>query len=957
MTVNTPFLIDQPDKVWFIEQGGINIYTTTLKNNLPEGKRFYFFNCGRRQIIMGFEPSPEQEIALLADASEDTTLYELDREAFRQLMQDEHLKDMVAQLVNHWAETLFLGVSENANHPNLQADVLVEADEMLILRKGEKIASQRNLIWAKISASKLDAIQINGSQSIQSSGKDLMIPIIRRSFLQSSRNVGMRFFTSQEALLQDFSWEGLRALDQTVLALEKAEINLIQTNEKQRLQAKYQYQFEQTARTLQAAQAILNPNEANKYLESLLIDTKNPLFNACQVVCNALKIRLKETEEFNEIDPIGDICRIAKIRYRAVNLNKNWWKNESGALLGFLKEQEEPIALMPIKGNQYEAYNPQTQETFVINAQNAQQIDALAYTFYKPFPEKPIQLWDILQFGLAKDYKDFYLLLFMGFSATFLGLLTPILTGLLFDEVIPHASHYAILQVGGALLMVLMGALLFELTENYALLRLETKMDMRLQVAVWDRLLDLPVNFFRQFNTGDLAERAMGINEIRKMLSGVVVTSILGSVFSLLNFILLFYYNFLLALVAFGMVIMELLMMYLIGRWQISKESMALELEGKTQGIVLQLLTGIAKFRVTGTEIRAYTHWLRYFTKTKQYAFQAHQIQNLQSVLNVTMPLISMGLIYILLMNSPNAQQMSTGSFLAFLAAYGAFTSAMLAMSASLLTVFQIFPIYQRTKPILENLPESDSTKANPGKLKGNIEVSQVHFRYSPDTPLILQDVSLKLDSGDYVAFVGASGSGKSTLIRLLLGFEKAESGSIFLDNQELGQLDIRLVRRQIGTVLQDGNLTPGDILSNIIGSSIQLTIEDAWEAAKLAAFDEDVKKMPMGMHTLINEGGSTLSGGQKQRLLIAQTLVHKPRILIFDEATSALDNQTQAIVTQSLHKLQATRIVIAHRLSTIKNVDKIFVFDKGKIVQVGTFEELLAVEGVFRDLASRQME
>ncbi|MEO1654330.1 MAG: ATP-binding cassette domain-containing protein, partial [Bacteroidota bacterium] len=507
----------------------------------------------------------------------------------------------------------------------------------------------------------------------------------------------------------------------------------------------------------------------------------------------------------------------------------------------------DPVALMPIRGNRYEVYDPFTKETFVIDEDNKERVDVVAYTFFKPFPDKKLNLWDIIKFGIFRDQKDFYLLILMGVGATLLGLVTPIMTGILFDSVIPNADRFQIFQVGFALMMALIGYILFELTEAFALLRIETKMDYRLQAAVWDRLLNLPVVFFRQFTTGDLAERAMGINEIRHMLSGVVITSVLGSIFSLLNFFLLFYYSLELAFVALGLVVVEVLIIYLLGRWQVGKERISREFEGITQGIVLQLLTGIAKLRVTGTEIQAFSHWLNHFSKMKQYSYQAHAIENIQNWINSITPLVFSAVIYSMLILTGEFQSMSTGQFLAFNAAYGAFTAAMLSMSAALVTIYQVFPIYDRTRPILENLPESDDGKANPGKLKGKVEVSQLNFRYDEDSPLVLQDISFKLESGDYVAFVGPSGSGKSTMVRLLLGFEKPESGTIFYDEQELSQLDIRLVRRQIGTVLQDGQLTPGDILSNIIGTSPHLSIDDAWDAAKLAALDDDIRRMPMG--------------------------------------------------------------------------------------------------------------
>lgn len=958
MTVNTPFLLDQSEKMWLVETGKLHIYTVKVEQGIPVGKRNYFVDVKAGQILLGMQIAQSaSDMGLWVDATEDSILYELDLAIFKSFQKDEKYSVEVSQLVSEWIEAIFEGLSENSNHPNQAAEVLVKEGERVILRNGESISAQKNPVWAKVSASKLDSLLVNGFGNLYVETEDVLLPITRRSFLQSTRNVGMRFYTAEEALHEEGAWAGIRALDEIILQLEKAEMELIQTQEQARLKQKYQAQFQRTRQSLQSAQAILNPKLVDKYADVVDFYSDDYLFNACQVVASALNIDLSPPAEVSDTDPLGDIMRASRVRYREVLLTGDWWTKESGALLGFGAETGQALAIMPLRKGGYEVYNPETKETFKLNTATAPVIDKVAYTFYPPFEAKALSLWDILKFGIFRNQRDLYNLFLLSAGATLLGMIVPIITEILFDYVIPHAGRWDILHIGFALFMTMIGYVLFELTENYALLRLETQMDSRLQAAVWDRLLDLPVTFFRQFTVGDLADRTMGINHIRQMLSGVVITGILAGVFSMLNFVLLFYYSVTLALVALGLVMLEIFVLYLLGMKQIAQERVALAWEGKTQGVVLQMLTGISKFRVTGTEIRAFTHWLNHFSKFKQAGFQASQTQNIQQTLHVVTPILFNLVIFWALMQSGTSQHLSTGEFLAFNAAYGSFTAAMLAMSASLLSIYQIFPIYDRTKPILDTLPETDIGKANPGTLKGNIEVGQVNFRYDDDSPLVLQDVSLKLKAGEYVAFVGASGSGKSTLVRLLLGFEKAESGSIFYDNRELSQLDIRLVRRQIGVVLQDGQLTPGDILSNIIGTSPHLTMDDAWEATKLAAIEDDIRRMPMGMYTVINEGASTLSGGQKQRLLIAQVLVHKPRILIFDEATSALDNRTQAVVTQSLNKLQATRIVIAHRLSTIQEVDRIVVFDRGRIVQIGTYQELMAVEGAFRDLAMRQIE
>jgi ATP-binding cassette subfamily C protein len=307
------------------------------------------------------------------------------------------------------------------------------------------------------------------------------------------------------------------------------------------------------------------------------------------------------------------------------------------------------------------------------------------------------------------------------------------------------------------------------------------------------------------------------------------------------------------------------------------------------------------------------------------------------------------------LMAQPGMKPFTTGEFLAFLAAFTQFLTATLLMSSSVVSVLNIVPLYERAQPIFHTLPEVSAAKSTPGDLRGDIEISHVTFRYKPNTPPILRDISVSVQTGRFVAFVGPSGSGKSTLFRLLLGFETPESGAIYYDGQDLAGLDIQEVRRQMGVVLQNGRLVNADIFTNIVGSA-PLTMEDAWEAVRLAGMEPDIRQMPMGMHTVIGEGGGSLSGGQRQRLMIARAIVGKPRVILFDEATSALDNETQSCVSRSLEKLQATRIVIAHRLSTVMNADCIYVMDKGVVVQSGTFTELMAQGGLFHELAKRQL-
>jgi NHLM bacteriocin system ABC transporter ATP-binding protein len=505
------------------------------------------------------------------------------------------------------------------------------------------------------------------------------------------------------------------------------------------------------------------------------------------------------------------------------------------------------------------------------------------------------------------------------------------------------------LILGAATLSVAM----FQLVSALALLRMEGRMDTAIQAAIWDRVLNLPVTFFRKFTAGDLAMRANTINTIRQLLSGAVLTSLLSGIFSSFNFFLLFRYDVILALLAGVLVFISMLVTVGFGIWQVRLQRKLLNMQGRISGTVLQLFNGISKFRTAASENRAFFLWAKLFGEQKKISFKARLVENYLAVFQSFYPLVTTMVIFFLV--AASRQSMSAGDFTAFMAAFNTFLTGMLSVTSSVISLVQIVPMYERAKPILQSVPETHNLLDDPGDISGHIEVRHVSFRYHPDQPYVLNDVSLSIKPGQFVAFVGASGSGKSTLMRLLLGFEQPESGSIYYDGKDLRNLDVHLLRRQFGVVLQNSRIMAGDIFTNIVGSA-PLTLENAWEAAAMAGLDEDIRAMPMGMHTIVSEGGGTLSGGQRQRLMIARAIARRPKILFFDEATSALDNRTQAIVSESLERLQATRIVIAHRLSTIANADWIYVFDKGRIVQQGTYHDLISQPGPFQEQARRQL-
>ena len=688
------------------------------------------------------------------------------------------------------------------------------------------------------------------------------------------------------------------------------------------------------------------------------MDLASPLLRAADAVGKAMGIRIRAPRGLHRAEnAVEAIARASGIRARYVALKGEWWREQSGPLLVFRDGDDRPAAVVPDWRGRYRIWDPVEDSTRRLDRKEATSLGSFAWIFYRPFPPRKLGVRDLLVFGMRGAAGDLTTILMMGIASGLLAVLLPVAMGITFDSIIPGADRSGLLAVSVFLGIAAVASALFELTRNFAVLRLEGRMDAAMQAAVWDRLLQLPVPFFRDYTAGDLAMRSLAISQIREMLTGSTLESIFSGIFSAFSFALMFYYSWRLAVLGTVLTVIFFLVPIVVGVLQVRRLRALSEVQGRISGMVLQFVSGIAKLRVTGKELRAFTVWAREFTLQKLQATAARRLSNGLAVFMSVFPLLCSGAIFYCnsLLVADGMVSLTTGAFLAFHAAFFQFLAGALALSSAAVSVLGIVPMFERARPILETLPESSAGKGEPGELTGNIEVTHAFFRYRPDSPLVLRDLSLSVRPGEFVALVGASGCGKSTLFRLLLGFERLDSGAIHFDGQDLAGMNPQAVRRQMGVVLQQGQLQTGNVFENIAGARV-LTMDDAWNAARLAGLDEDIRAMPMGMHTVISEGGGGLSGGQRQRLMIARAIASRPRILLFDEATSALDNQTQAIVSRSLEALDATRIVIAHRLSTIVKADRIFVLEAGRVVQSGTYAELIAQEGLFAKLAQRQL-
>jgi NHLM bacteriocin system ABC transporter ATP-binding protein len=750
----------------------------------------------------------------------------------------------------------------------------------------------------------------------------------------------------------------LRSFNQSAMKRAANYLERIHKDEVERMERRYANDAVFVTNSFyQLKQIAFNDKKKKKVIRDSLEYSDNPLAAACQIVGEALQIKIKlpAKERLDQSkDVLSDIVRTSRIRFRQIILSGDWWKCDNGPLIAYLEQDRSPVALLPLAGRHYKMINPATGSEMIVKEDTAASLQPIADMLYRSLPDKALDNQDFIKFCLQGYIKkDIAYVALIGILGGIINMFIPIANGILFDEIIPKGERGQLLQMAFILGAFGISGVLFQLTRTFAMLRIESSTNASLQAAVWDRVLSLPASFFRKFTAGELAMKTMGVDQIRKYLSGAVITTILTTIFSVCNLILLFQYNPHIAWVALVLVLLSAAAIVLSGLLQMRYNREIIQITHKITGYLYQMIGGITKFRVAGAENRAFYQWAKAFAGQKKLEYKEKRTGIGVTVFYSVFPVISSMVIFYIAFQSTG---LNAGRFIAFNSAFTGMITAMFALSGVMPSIYQVIPVIESMKPILQTMPEYDDRKEDPGELDGSIELSHVTFRYKPDMPAVIEDFSLKVHKGEYLALVGNSGCGKSTILRLLLGFEKPESGKIYYGGNDIENVDVRGIRKQLGVVLQNSQLMSGDIVSNIIGTNPNLNINDAIEAAKLAGLYEDIEDMPMGMYTVLSEGASTLSGGQRQRLLIARAIANKPKIIFFDEATSALDNKTQAIVTKSLGALHATRIVIAHRLSTVIDCDRIVVIDKGKIAEEGTYTQLMKNKSKFFELAKRQL-
>ena len=637
------------------------------------------------------------------------------------------------------------------------------------------------------------------------------------------------------------------------------------------------------------------------------------------------------------------------IMRRAVKLEKGWYGNACGPLLGKRISDDSAVAFLPSGTYGYKFYDDKKAKWIKVSKKNEDMFALEAICFYRPFPQKRMDAGDLIRYVVSTfTFADFFIPLALLAASVFIGIIIPKMNYYIFSEVIQDRSISLLMSSAFFLLCLSVSRMLLKTLHSVTGRRMSVKITFSVQSALMMRILSLPASFFRKFSSGELYNRIMNLSDVCNEMLTSCVTVIFTAAFSLLYITQIVRYSPSLVIAALTVIMLSFAVSVIMALLQSSVNKRKMMYESKESGMLYSAITGMRKIKLSGAENRVFARWAHIYAEKLKHP---PVLLKLSQVINTAIVLTGNIVIYFITVKSG----ISAAQFYAFQSAYSIVSGAFVTLASAAVSAADTKTVFDMVKPVFDAVPETSDGKRIVKNISGAIEISNLSFGYNEGQPNIIDGISLKIRPGEYIAVTGKTGCGKSTLLNLLLGFEKPQRGAVYYDGRDMADMDLKSLRSKIGTVMQDGKLFAGSIFSNITISAPHLSFDDAWAAARIAGIADDIRDMPMGMNTIVSENSGGFSGGQKQRLLIARAIAPKPKILLFDEATSALDNVTQKKISNALAMMNCTRIVIAHRLSTIKHCSRILVLDNGKIAEDGTYEELIALDGIFAELIRNQ--
>lgn len=944
-----PLVLEDSRRMWVVASGTVSVMTSRVDRGLPVGRRTLVFEAGPGTPLFPVSDGRSADAErLIVSSTDEVTFYEAPLKDASRLLGQANLSLRAA--IDDWTNKLSRFAARG--ELTLGADRFPHEGKFG-LADGMLVAVRPNAVsWIQIESGDLLAF---GDPELAIGNFPYFMPIGGEVWFQSAGETRVRVREAIGAAPDVDLVRGL-ALFNSLLQRRLRQFEAEQqAAERRRLNESAETEARLFSGTLERLAGVLNRARVMPRCDSELL-------TAATLVGEALGIAMRgpaRSEDMRRVkDPIEAIARASRVRHRTVILAGRWWEQDCGPLLAYLQDDDRPVALVRDQWRGYELIDPRSGETRPMSPELALTLKPKGVMFYRRLPDDIRSAWSIPRFALRGRFWDLTFVALLSLTITGIGMLVPQATGLIMDNAIPDANGRLLAELGAGLAMAAFGASLFGLAQGVLSIRLGILSDGISQAAVWDRLLALKLPVFRRFSSGDLLDRAMSVSAINQELNGQAMRTLLTSGTALLNLGLLYYYNSKLAMMVFGVGAAVVLFTVGAGYFARRHYRRLMDLQGPFFGFVVELVNAVSKIRVAAAQRRAFARWADRYVEQLELMLKAQGIEDYVAVFNVLVPIASSMMLFwmgVSMLNADDEHRLTVGTFLAFNSAMGTFLGGATTLSVMALEFLDTMAKAGRVKPLLAAEKEVADDLRDPGRLTGQIEFKDVHFAYTADSAPVLKGVSFKIMPEEFVAFVGPSGSGKSTIMRLMLGFEEPTAGTIAFDDQSTEGVDFTAVRRQLGVVLQTARINSASIFDNI-GGGANITLDEAWEAAEDAGFADDVREMPMEMHTVISEGGTNLSGGQRQRLLIARALVRNPRILLFDEATSALDNKTQATVSAAMDRRKVTRVVIAHRLSTIRNANRIFVLAGGRVVETGGFDELVAAGGIFASMMARQI-
>ena len=948
--MNQPIHLSDPASVWFVEAGVLDVSAAEYSDAEIQSPFKHFLQLEAGDLAFGVAERASSGLKLVAKGLPGTRLRRISIAALLERAVREGCVAELAALVDAWIVGFAAAVAKDIS-PQPRPDARLNPGRESKPSIAGILAAERgtDVVW--LSGADLQAafLQLEEASDdgpgLMPATPDAWVALRSVEKVVCTASSGLEIEVLLRRALPEFHRLalGAEALNRKLGLVDDANLQVAQVSQRRR--------DEQTARR----------GLANLY------DARHIDQTADESALAAALMKIGRHEGFAIVAPapltnrkanLRDYLMASGLRARKVRLAKEdrWWLGDSGALLAFRLDGGQPVALLPGRGRSYRLIDPVSGRTRRTSRATTDELLDEAWSFYRTLPDdEPVRMRDLFKVAGWGSIFDLARLVVTGIGAGLLLLTPAVAVNHLVGSVIPNGSTAALLQLTALLAGIAIVAALAHTLRGTALMRLEGRVASRLASAVWDRLLRLKPAFFRRFTTGDLTARAMTFQSLRDQISGIAADAALSVVFLLPMFSLVFYYDRALGWLTLGLGLATMALTSVLAALLIDPQRRHLTHERRLAGDLIQFIGGIAKLRMLGAEASAFAMWAKRFRKQKRNEIRISVLSEHIAAFSAAIPALGGAAVFALaLQREPG--QLQAADFVAVYTASMVFYMAVATLGQSLQTVASIMPTCEQALPILEAETDSRPHGGASVRLDGEISLHKVSFRYAENGPKVLDDVSLHIGADEFIGIVGESGCGKTTLFRLIIGLEEPLTGAVYYDGKDLNKLDLESVRQQMGILMQNVSLRDGNVLNNIIGADLDLTEEDAWSAARMAAIDRDIAAMPMRMHTAVGEEGMTFSGGQGQRIRIAAALSRRPRIIFLDEPTSWLDNRSQAETMRGIGELVGTRIVIAHRLSTIRDADRIYVMQAGRVAQQGTFDELIDIDGPFRDLAARQM-